>query len=115
MDTGIRDLLVSSNSLDLLRLIENVGYLELLRRGYKVSIGKLADKEVSFVASNSEGITYYQVSATVLDETTLARELVPLRKINDHHPKMLLTLDESGAGLNYDGIKQLNLLDWLLK
>ncbi|MEG1579521.1 MAG: ATPase, partial [Oscillospiraceae bacterium] len=113
--TGIRNLLLTSTTADLGHLIENVVYLELLRRGNKVSIGKLAEKEVDFVASNAEGITYYQVSATVLDETTLTRELEPLQKIPDHHPKVLLTLDEIGAGTNYDGIKQVNLLDWLLE
>lgn len=114
VDTGIRNLLLTSTAADLGHLIENVVYLELLRRGNKVSIGKLAEKEVDFVASNAEGIAYYQVSATVLDETTLTRELEPLQKIPDHHPKVLLTLDEIGAGTNYDGIKQMNLLDWLL-
>lgn len=69
---------------------------------------------MDFVASNPEGITYYQVSATVLEESTLLRELEPLQKIPDHHPKVLLTLDEIGAGTNYDGIRQVNLLDRLL-
>lgn len=114
VDTGLRNLLLTSTAADLGHIIENLVYLELLRRGYKVSIGKLADKEVDFVAKGTEGITYYQVSATVLDNTTLTRELEPLQKIPDHHPKVLLTLDEIGAGANYDGIKQLNLLDWLL-
>lgn len=112
MDTGIRNLLLESAAADLGHLIENVVYLELLRRGNKVSIGKLADKEVDFVASNTEGITYYQVSATVLDETTLTRELDPLQKIPDHYPKVFLTMDEIGAGTNYDGIKQVNLLSF---
>ncbi|MBS5062894.1 MAG: ATP-binding protein [Hungatella hathewayi] len=115
VDLGIRNLLLTSTAADLGHLIENVVYLELLRRGNKVSIGKLAEKEVDFVASNVEGITYYQVSATVLDETTLIRELEPLEKIPDHHPKVLLTLDEIGAGTNYNGIKQVNLLNWLLE
>lgn len=114
VDTGLRNLLLTSTASDLGHLIENVVYLELLRRENKISIGKLAEKEVDFVASNPEGITYYQVSATVLDEATLNRELEPLRKIPDHHPKLLLTLDEIGAGTNYDGIRQVNLLDWLL-
>ena len=78
-------------------------------------VGKLAEKEVDFVTTNAEGVTYYQVAATVLDQATLERELEPLRKIKDHHPKVLLTLDTIGAGANYDGIRQYNLLDWLLK
>ncbi len=73
------------------------------------------EKEVDFVASRADGIIYYQVSASVLDEHTLARELEPLQKIPDHHPKVLLTLDEIGTGANYEGIKQVNLLDWLIK
>ncbi len=62
---------------------------------------------------DGDGVTYYQVSASVLDENTLKRELEPLQRISDHHPKYLLTLDEIGAGANYDGIRQLNLIDWL--
>ncbi len=89
-------------------------FLELLRRRHKVSIGKLAEKEVDFVAVDSDSVTYYQVAASVLDEDTLKRELDPLQKINDNHPKILLTLDEIGAGANYDGIRQYNLIDWLL-
>ncbi len=115
VDTGLRNLLLSGSAADLGHLIENIVYLELLRRGYKVNIGKLAEKEVDFVAQNAGGVTYFQVAATVLDESTLHRELEPLRKIPDHHPKLLLTLDEVGAGSNYDGIRQLNLIDWLMK
>ena len=114
VDTGIRNILLSSAASDIGHLIENVVYLELIHRGYKVNIGKLAEKEVDFVASNMDGITYYQVSATVLDEKTLARELEPLRRIPDHYPKILLTLDEIGAGVNYEGIRQINLIEWLL-
>lgn len=114
VDTGIRNMLMSSASPDIGHLIENVVYLELLRRGYKVSIGKLAEKEVDFVASNLYGVTYYQVSATVLDGNTLKRELGPLQRIPDHHPKVLLTLDEIGTQANYNGIKQINLIEWLL-
>lgn len=114
VDTGIRNMILFGSSSDVGHLIENVVYLELLRRGYKVSIGKLSEKEIDFVAGNKDGITYYQVSASVLDNSTLARELEPLKKIPDHHPKLLLTLDEIGAGANYEGIRQINLLDWLL-
>lgn len=114
VDTGLRNLLLAGGSADLGHLIENIVFLELLRRRYKVSIGKLAEKEVDFVAVDSDGVTYYQVAASVLDEATLKRELDPLQKINDNHPKILLTLDEIGAGANYDGIRQYNLIDWLL-
>ncbi len=114
VDTGIRNLLLSSSSADLGHQLENVVYLELLRRGYKVNIGKLAEKEVDFVVSNMDGISYYQVSASVLDQNTLKRQLEPLDSIPDHYPKFLLTLDVIGDGYNYNGIKQLNVLNWLL-
>lgn len=114
VDIGLRDMLVSISSSDIGHLLENVVYLELIRRGYKVNIGKLAEKEIDFVASNAEGTEYYQVCASVLDENTLKRELEPLQKIPDHHPKYLLTFDEIMPNANYDGIKQLSVLDWLL-
>ena len=108
-------MLLSGTASDIGHLIENLVYLELLRRGYKVNIGKLAEKEVDFVARDMSGAAYYQVAASVLDKTTLKRELEPLEKIPDHYPKVLLTLDEIGAGTNYNGIRHLNLTDWLLK
>ena len=114
VDTGIRNLLLSGSSSNLGHLLENVVYLELIRRGYKVNIGKLAEKEVDFVASNIDGIEYYQVSASVLDENTLLRELEPLQKIPDNHPKYILTLDDIMSNANHDGIRQINVLDWLL-
>ena len=94
--------------------IENVVFLELQRRGYKVNIGKFQENEVDFIASDMDGRSYYQVSASVLDAGTLARELAPLKKIADNYPKLLLTLDEIGAGSNYEGIRQENLLNWLI-
>lgn len=114
VDTGIRNLLLSSGASDIGHLIENVAYFELVRRGYKVNIGKLSEKEVDFVAKNSNGLEYYQISASVLDETTLMRELSPLESIQDHFPKILLTLDEVPKSANFNGIRHLNLIDWLL-
>ncbi|WMJ23204.1 ATP-binding protein [Paludicola sp. MB14-C6] len=114
VDTGIRNLLLSSGASDIGHLIENVAYFELVRRGYKVNIGKLSEKEVDFVAKNSNGLEYYQISASVLDETTLRRELSPLESIQDHFPKILLTLDEVPKNANFNGIRHLNLIDWLL-
>ena len=114
VDTGIRTLLLSGSAVDTGHLIENIVCLELLRRGYRVNIGKLAEKEVDFVAGNMDGIIYYQVAATVLDKNTLQRELEPLRKISDNYPKTLLTLDDIGAETNHEGIRQVNLLTWLL-
>ena len=114
VDTGIRNLIVSSSSLDIGHRIENVVYLELLRRGYRVNVGKLAEKEVDFVASAGNSVTYYQVAVSVLDSNTLERELNSLMRIPDHYPKVLLTMDEIGSDSVYEGIRQLNLPDWLL-
>ncbi len=115
VDTGLRNLLLAGSAMDIGHLIENIVYLELLRRGFKVNIGKLAEKEVDFVASNSNGIEYYQVSASVLDSETLQKELAPLQGIPDHHPKYLLTMDDIVPNANHNGIKQIYLLDWLLQ
>ncbi len=115
VDTGLRSILLSSQSLDLGHLIGNIVYLELKRRHLKVYIGKLADKEVDFVATNAEGIEYYQVAATVLDPNTLSRELSPLEHIQDHFPKYLITLDKFPANTHYNGIRHLNLIHWLLE
>jgi len=115
VDTGLRNMLLIGSSADLGHQLENIVYLELLRRGNKVSIGKLAEKEVDFVTSNADGVCYYQVAASVLDENTLKRELAPLQKIPDHHPKFLLTLDDITPNANHDGIRQINVLDWLLQ
>ena len=106
--------IVSQSARDLGHLLENVVYLELLRRKNRVNIGKLAEKEVDFVATSMNGIAYYQVAASVLDEKTLERELAPLQEIKDHYPKTLLTLDDIGNGANYEGIRQKNVIDWLL-
>jgi hypothetical protein len=114
VDTGLRNVLLSSSALDLGHLLENVVYLELIRRGYKVNIGKLAEKEIDFVAISAEGIEYYQVSASVLDKNTLQRELEPLQKIPDHYPKYLLTLDDIMQNVNFDGIRQINVIEWLI-
>jgi predicted AAA+ superfamily ATPase len=121
VDTGIRNMLLAKASADLGHVLENIVYLELLRRGYRVNIGKLAEKEVDFVtngvtgAAGTAGVSYYQVSATVLDENTLRRELEPLQKIQDNYPNYLLTLDEYMPAANYGGILQMNIIDWLLE
>ena len=99
-------------------ILENVVYLELLRRGYEVYIGKYDDLEVDFVAKNPENTIYYQVALTTRDgidgkNSILERELAPLKKINDNYPKYILTLDNE-LDTDYDGIKKINVLDWLL-
>ncbi len=113
VDMGLRQMLLGSKAMDTGHILENVVYLELLRRGYDVYIGKVGDLEVDFVAIDEKGMTYYQVSATVRDESTLTRELASLQSIKDHYPKILLTLDEDPA-MDYDGIRKINVLDWLL-
>ena len=114
-DIGFRQFLLGSGRTDQGNILENMVFLELLRRGNEVFVGQLPYGEVDFVAQNSDGLTYYQVAATVLDENTKRRELAPLEKIKDHHLKILLTLDEAGARDNHNGIRQFNALDWMLK
>ncbi|MCI8521484.1 MAG: ATP-binding protein [Clostridia bacterium] len=114
VDIGLRYMLLGKRSTDVGHILENVVYLELMRRGYDVYVGQSGEAEVDFVAMNSEGITYFQVSASVRDEKTLERELASLKKINDNYPKYILTLDNDPIA-DYDGIKRINALDWLLK
>lgn len=114
VDTGLRNMLLAGTASDLGHLLENVVYLELMRRGYKIHIGKLIDKEIDFVVSGVKGVEYYQVSASVLDKNTMTRELSPLMKISDNHPKYLLTLDDIIPNANYNGILHINLIEWLL-
>lgn len=113
VDIGLRYMLLGKRSTDVGHILENVVYLELIRRGYDVYVGQSGDAEVDFVAMNSEGIIYFQVSASVRDEKTLERELASLKKINDNYPKYILTLDNDPVA-DYDGIKRINALDWLL-
>jgi predicted AAA+ superfamily ATPase len=113
-DIGLRRFLVGGARADQGHVLENIVYLELLRRGGEVAVGCLPDGEVDFVVQGADKTAYYQVAATALDENILKRELAPFLKIPDNHPKTLLTLDEIGAGANHDGIAQLNALDWLL-
>lgn len=112
-DLGLRNYLLGSKNVDEGHILENVVYLELLRRGYEVYIGKNDDNEVDFVASNEKGEEYYQVCYTVRDKKTLERELKALDSINDHNPKYLLTADYTPYK-SYNGIKQINVFDWLL-
>lgn len=113
VDMGLRRMLLGSRSFDAGRILENVVYLELLRRQKKVYIGKIDTLEVDFVTWDEDGITYYQVAATVRDESTLKRELASLQQIQDQYPKYILTLDEDPTA-DYNGIKRINALKWLL-
>lgn len=113
VDIGLRYMLLGSRQMDAGHILENVVYLELLRRGYDVYVGKMDSFEVDFVAQNSKGTRYYQVALSVRDEKTLERELRPLMAIRDHYPKMILTLDDDPEA-QYDGIRRINARDWLL-
>ena len=111
-DTGLRNMMLGTSNKDIGYQIENIVFLELLRRGYRVNIGKVGrDGEVDFVAVRDKQTEYYQVSASVLDENTLARELEPFKQISDNYTKLLLTLDDYQS--DHDGIHQINLIDWL--
>lgn len=113
VDIGLRFMLLGSRKMDAGHILENVVYLELLRRGHDVYVGKIDEFEVDFVAQNSKGTTYFQVALTVRDEKTLDRELRPLLSIRDHYPKMILTMDEDPEA-QYEGIRRVNARDWLL-
>lgn len=115
-DVAMRNMLVRGRDTDIGHILENIVYLELRRRGYEVYVGQLgADCEVDFVAMKNGELSYYQVTQTALDDRMLQRELAPLQKIQDNHPKYLLTLDELFGDMNYEGIKKKNILKWLLK
>lgn len=113
VDIGLRYMLLGSASTDVGHILENIVYLELIRRGFEVYVGKLGELEVDFVAIDNKKTVYFQVAATVRDETTLQCELAPLEKINDHYPKIILTLDDDPEA-NYNGIRRLNALEWLI-
>jgi len=114
VNMGLRRYILGSRNTDTGHILENIVYLELLRRGYRVYIGKVDEKEVDFVAEGPDGTIYFQVSETVRDKNTLNRELSPLNMIRDYNPKFLLTRDYE-IQISYNGIKQLNVLEWLLK
>jgi predicted AAA+ superfamily ATPase len=112
VDTGLRNHLLSSTNSDVGHQLENIVFLELLRRGFRVNVGKIGEKEIDFVATKQNSKEYYQVAMTALDEAVRERELDPLRKASDNYPKFLLTLDFISG--DAEGIKQVNLIDWLL-
>lgn len=113
VDLGICNHILPRKNYDLGFSLENIVFFELLRRGYHVYVGKLHNTKVDFVAQKQGVITYIQVSASMLDSTTFAREIKPLTSIKDNYEKIILTLDKLTSG-NYNGIKVINLLDWLL-
>lgn len=115
VDIGMRNILIRNKESDIGHIIENLAYLELLRRGYEVYVGDIDKGEVDFVAIKNNQTEYYQISATTLNPDTLARELAPLQSVQDNYPKYLLTLDELFGEANYNGIQKKNLIKWLLE
>lgn len=112
-DIGLRQVINGTKGGDLGHVLENIVYLELARRGGEIYVGKTGDAEIDFVVIKGEHKAYYQVSLSVRDESTLQRELAPLKSIPDTFPKYLLTLDNDPVQF-YDGIKQEYVLDWLM-
>lgn len=112
VDTGLYYFMFGSKTGNEGFILENIVYLELLRRGYEIYVGKYGDMEVDFVAIKNGLPEYYQVSLSVINEDTLNRELKPLKAIKDSHPKFLITLDECNE-ISHDGIRQVYALDWI--
>ena len=118
-DVGLRYYLLGNKKADMGHILENVVYLELLRRGYQIYVGKVGSAEVDFIAIGEDGEEYYQVAYTVEGETgngksILESELAPLDAIRDHNPKYLLTMDFT-PNVSHNGIRQINALEWLLE
>lgn len=113
VDIGLRNYLLGFRNRDSGHALENVVYFELLRRGYDVAIGKIGDAEIDFIAAKSDEKLYVQVTESMLSEDVRRRELAPLQKIKDNYEKIVLSM-EPGLDSSYDGIKSINLLDWLI-
>ena len=114
VDIGLRNYLLGFRNRDGGHAIENVVYFELLRRGYDVAIGKLDNTKVDFIATKMDEKLYVQVTESMVSEEGRRRELAPLQKINDNYEKIVLSLD-TGLDASYDGIKSLNLINWLIE
>ncbi len=114
-DLGLRNALKGFNQkTELHKLLENAVYLHLLQRGYRIFVGKIDHKEIDFVADRNGLKVYVQVCLQLTEKTTSSREFGNLMMINDNYPKYVITLNDMIIGNDYQGIKQLNLLDFLL-
>lgn len=113
VDIGLRNYLLGFRNRDNGHALENVVYFELLRRGYDVSIGKVDNSEVDFIATNVNDKIYIQVTESMTSEDVRKRELAPLQKINDNYEKIVLSMN-TGLDSSYEGIKSINLIDWLI-
>ena len=113
-DSGIRNIILGFRNIDEGHLLENIIYLELLRRGYKVNIGKTLDYEIDFVAENINEIKYFQVAQSIKDDKVRMREIRSLESISDNYEKIILTMDKS-INQDFNGIKVINIIDFLLE
>ncbi|MBR7161085.1 MAG: ATP-binding protein, partial [Clostridia bacterium] len=113
VDVGLRRLILGDKNADIGHILENIVYLELIRRGYQVAIGKIGDLEIDFIAEHNGEKIYYQVAASVLSPETFSREIAPLQKVTDNYPKFIISMDE--ISINEDGIKQINIIDFLMQ
>ena len=113
VDIGLRNFLLGFRNRDSGHAIENIVYFELLRRDYDVAIGKIGNHEVDFIATTADDKLYIQVTESMQSEDVRKRELAPLQKIRDNYEKLVLSLNP-GLDASYDGIRSLNLVDWLL-
>lgn len=113
VDIGLRNYLLGFRNRDSGHALENVVYFELLRRGYDVSIGKINNSEVDFIATKPDDKIYFQVTESMTSDEVRRRELAPLQKIGDNYEKIILSINP-GLDSSYDGIKSINLIDWLI-
>lgn len=113
VDIGLRNYLLGFRDRDIGHVLENVVYFELLRRGYDVAVGKIGNSEIDFIAKDADKKVYIQVTESMTSEEVRKRELAPLQKIRDNYEKIVLTL-EPGLETTYEGIRSVQLLDWLL-
>lgn len=113
VDIGLRNYLLGLRDVDKGHILENIVYFELLRRGYDTAIGKIGNVEVDFIATNADEKIYYQVTQTMAADQTKERELRPLMQIRDNYEKVILAMDK-GLYNSVDGIKIVNIIDWLL-
>lgn len=113
VDVGLRRLLIGNRNRDIGHILENIVYLELLRKGFQISIGKVGDSEIDFVAEKDGEKAYYQVTATIMSEETFTREIAPLKRIRDNYPKYIITMDE--IPMDEEGIKIINVVDFLME
>lgn len=114
VDMGLRNYLLGFRNRDSGHALENVVFFELLRRGYDVSIGKVDNLEVDFIATKADDKMYVQVTESMTSDEVRRRELAPLQKISDNYEKIVLSIN-TGMDSSYEGIKSINLMDWLVE